>query len=421
MTRTPFHALLTCAAALALAGCAADQSGDAAKPSRTVPADLTTGETPDAQAHDDISKALRADDAREGADNAAPAEATPPIETGPSSPGGPGGAAPGEPGVQQASLDDRPSYVLDAMVGQVNGRPIYADTILDPIEPQLQALARQVGPGEFRQRATQLIEATVRQIVLDALILGEAERDLSDRERAGLQGMVLRHREELLRQYGQGSLSLTEHNLQQATGKSLEQTLEEYRQKVLVSRYLANNLRPKINVTRWDIERYYRDHQDEFNPKASRVLRLIRVQNDEEAQRVREMLQTRPFEEVALDKINLYKPAQGGLMDATQGTAVFDNDAMNQALAELGEGEWAGPFQLSGRPVFVFVEELTEAKSIPLKEAQPIIERRLRENQFRQLTDDYNRRLFEQGSFEPLPQMVDRLVQIALARYAGQG
>ena len=80
-----------------------------------------------------------------------------------------------KPHVDLTVFGDMPLYTVDAMVGQVNGKPIYASTVFESIFEQLAALGRSLPRAEFRQRAGQLIEARLGQIVTDALILGEAE------------------------------------------------------------------------------------------------------------------------------------------------------------------------------------------------------------------------------------------------------
>lgn len=431
MTRRPLAAcVLTSAGLLAALGCANQNGGGAPADARTnlQPADFTTGESPDSAPHEDVSRALRADDAAEKSGDPG-ARQQPPMETGPSaprdntptSPGSDAAPRPGAgPATASASLQNPSTYVLDAMVGQVNGKAIYADTVLEPIAEQLGALGRQLPPAEFRQRARQLIASTIDQIVQDSLILGEADRDLSDKEREGLKQMVQRKREEILRQHGQGSLSLTEYTLQRDTGKSLDQTLNDYRQQVVVSRYLRERLFPRINVTRRDVERYYREHEAEFATKDARVLRLIRVQSDSEAEQIREKLQSEPFPVVATDKLNLYKPTQGGVMEEVSGPAAFDSPELNEAVAKLRQGEWAGPIAFRNGQVFVYLEKLTQQPGKTLEQAQVEIDKLLREQQYRELSSDERSRMMKEGSFTPVDQMTDALVQIAVSRYAAR-
>src|SRR5690606_8245681 len=145
-------------------------------------------------------------------------------------------------------------------------------------------------------------------------ILSEAERDLTEAERSGLRVMISRKREDLMRQWGQGSLALTEARLRDQTGKTLDQTLEAVRQQQLVRRYLIQKLLPLINVTRRDVEQYYRENSDTYQPPRKRTVRLIRVGRPADAEAIAAALNAgQAFKDVASSPPNAYRPEEGGL------------------------------------------------------------------------------------------------------------
>jgi len=270
--------------------------------------------------------------------------------------------------------------------------------------------------SEFRSRAEQLIRGRLDQLGTDALILGEAQRDLSKRQRQGLQATMAKRREELIRKHGRGSVAVADATLKQETGKGLEQTLEDQRHEMLVQRYIRQKLLPRINVTRRDIERYYRDNQDRFNPAATRSLRLIRVGDEKTAAQVAERLEAgEPFKKIAQSEVNGF---QSGLMEDVQGKEVFGYEALNEAMLALGEGEHAGPIEAGDAHWFVRVAKLDRPEGQPLKQVQRDIENTLRARQFRRLQEQYRQTLYERGSYNPIDQMTRALVQIAVSRYA---
>lgn len=307
------------------------------------------------------------------------------------------------------------------MVGQVNGKAIYAQTVFDPIEEQLQALGGQLPEEAFRQRAAELILGRLDEIVSNALLLGQAQRDLTKQEQMALRQILQDKRQELIRRHGRGSLAVAEAQLLADTGKTLDQTLEEYRQTILISRYLSRKLMPRIHVTRSDIQRYYRDHYDEYNPPAQRVIRLIRVADAQQAQRVQQRLEAgEPFADVAADPINQFRPSEGGRMEVT-GDQPLAFEPLNQAVAQLQEGQSAGPIQTPGQPEafwFILVEQLNRPPGQPLEHVQRQIEETLRRQQFEALSRQYQQRLYEEGSYTPREQMAQTLLQIAMSRYA---
>lgn len=315
---------------------------------------------------------------------------------------------------------DTAIYTVDAMVGQVNGRALYASSVLEPIADQLAALGRTLPRGVFRERATSLIASRLDQIVADALILGEAERDLSENEQMGLTQLLREKREELLRQYGRGSVSLANETMIEQTGKGLDQTLAEYRQKMLVRRYLQQKLMPKMVVSRKDVERYYNDKQSEFNPPAGRTLRLIRVTDAAAADRIESALNAgKPFAEVAGDRGNLYRRDQGGLMaDVARGENIFTQDELNKAMLKLDKGQASSRITIGNAHWWVFVESIESGKPKTLRDVQLDIEETLKRQRYQSLTQRYRQRLFSEGSYNPVAQMTDSLVQVAISRYA---
>ena len=310
------------------------------------------------------------------------------------------------------------THRVAGMVGQVNGEAIYASEVFKPLREQLQSLGARLSVAEFRGRAQQLIRGRLDQLVTDSLILGEAQRDLSERQRQGLKAMMAQRREELIRKHGRGSVAVADSTLKRETGKGLEETLEDKRQQMLVQRYVRQKLLPRINVTRRDIERYYRDNEGRFNPPATRSFRLIRVADEAAADRVAQRLEAgETFKAIAQSGLNEFQTSQGGLMEDMQGEEVFGYDALNDAMLELDEGEHAGPIAIGGQYWFVKVVKLDQPEGKPLKEVQRQIESALRAQQFRRLQEEYRRTLYERGSYNPIDQMTAALVQIAVSRY----
>jgi hypothetical protein len=309
---------------------------------------------------------------------------------------------------------------MDAMVGQVNGNAIYSSTVFDPLNEQLAALGRTQPRSVFRARAAELIGRRLDEIVADALILGEAERDLSEPERAGLQNMMRDHQDELLRIYGTGSRSLADENAVRKTGRTIDQLLEEFRQRVIVQRYLREKLLPKINVTRKDIERYYNDNYTTFNPLPGRTLRVMKASDAAGAEKIERALASgKSFTEVASSNLNGYRTSTGGLWpEKVVSEKVFSDAGVNSAMLKLKPGEHTPKIKVGEQYWFVFLESQEQGKAKPLRDAQVEIEELLRRQRFNDLSQKYRTRLFTQGSYNPLAQMSEALIAVAMSLYA---
>ena len=322
---------------------------------------------------------------------------------------------------QIVDAGDDPRYPVDAMVGQVNGRPIFARRVLAPLSEDLARLGEQLPQPIFREQAAELIAGRLDQIVTEALILAEAERDLTRRERQGVAHMVREQERELIRRHGRGSRALADATLLERTGQNLQQTLREFREEIIVREHMRKHLHPRINVTRRHIQRHYEQHRETYHPPARRTLRVILVGDATEAAAVTERLDAgEPFADIAADEsLNAYRPHDAGELTVT-GDNSLAHAALNDALAELDPGEHVGPIAGGESYWFLALEEIEQPPSRTLREAQLEIQHRLRREQFDRLSRNYRQQLYETGSYNPIPEMADALLEIAVTRYANQ-
>ncbi|MEM6392736.1 MAG: peptidyl-prolyl cis-trans isomerase [Planctomycetota bacterium] len=324
---------------------------------------------------------------------------------------------PNTPQTAQPALNTDP-VPLDALVGQINGRPVYAHEILDPIDDRLAALARQFPNEAFRQPAASVIAERLRSIIMQRLIVGAATQDLNALQLTRVRELVEVHRQELIRKHGMGSAALAEANLVQDTGIGLRETLINYRESQLIAIYSSRVVRPKINVTRRDVERYYADNYDRYNRPQRRDLRLIVVTRDTDRDEVASRLDAgEPFAEVAAHPGNLFAATAGQAFDQPITPEALSSKATADAAFALGLNEHAGPFPDSGMHYFVQVTEIQPAAQRPLKDVQLEIEQTLRQEQIRAATTQYRRDLFRDGIYTDPYEMASRLLIIAMKRH----
>lgn len=340
--------------------------------------------------------------------SAAPIAATPdpPVGSGPS---------------EQAE-DVHPGLLLDAMVGQVNGQPIYARTVIEPIEEQLARLGRDQERATFRERAVELIVGELRRIVTERLVLGDAERELSQQQQQALSNVLQELREQTIREVGGGVPIRADERLRAESGVSLEQMMAETRQGLVIRNYLQRKVDPQIHVSRRDIERYYEEHIDDYVNPGGRVLRVIRVRGDREVAEVEQRLAAgEPFIALAESKLNQFNPEQQGRFaeGPVAGDAVFANEAMNAAMRKLKPGEHSERIDLNRQAhIWIYLEQMLPPEGRSLQEAQLEIDRRLRFLQRQELTQRYHDRLLESGSYDSIEQMAVSLLEVVMTRYA---
>jgi hypothetical protein len=369
----------------------------------------------------------------------APSYIATPSEAAPS----PAAAPARTPSVAQAPVVAAPTtapapimtHAVDAMIGEVNGQPIYASRIFETegIGDTLARLGREprISRDELEWRAHDLIEPNVRELIKWTLVLGEAERDLNEQERSRVQELVRRKREELVRQWGAGSEILADSELRTHKGRSLDEMLEDYRQENVVGRYIYQKVHVKINVSRRDVERYYYAHPAEFNPKPGRTIRLIWTGEDDADEIDRLLAAGTPFATVAARRINGNHPEDGGLLPPIEGELGIP--PVNAAMIQLKQGQHSGRIVWDSRCYWVYIERISSGQPRTLREAQLEIEQKLRSQtstreetafrmelfqHWRDPEKAYGRRLPETISENPEDQMIETLVRIAMNRYA---
>ena len=117
----------------------------------------------------------------------------------------PAGPSPEEQEIDEAydlSIRSGQSIVVDSLIGQVNGRPIFADEILTPIMDQLNADYQRLPWDQFRMYVVQMVSRQLREVIYNELFLSEARAGLSEQQEGGFLAWMNDMRGELIMQRG---------------------------------------------------------------------------------------------------------------------------------------------------------------------------------------------------------------------------
>lgn len=312
---------------------------------------------------------------------------------------------------------------IDAMVGHINGEAVYAEQIFDVnLIAQIESFGRRFEGDEFRQAAGGVIQDRLQGIIINKLILGEAERNLKEAQRRGIEGRIQGEREELLRFYGQGSLAKAKAEFREQRGKELEEHLVDFREELIIGSYIRSKVLPKIVVNQRDVERYYADNLDKYQQPDQRIVRLMRAVDAAAAVQIQESLgKGQAFDKLATDPaVNQYNPDNAGIFNSgnpVPGDQVIGLKPINDALLELKSGEHAGPISVGKGIFFVQVVKRTAGVKIELADAQIKIEQTLRSVQFEKHALRFRLDLLKRGSYSDPAEMGNKLLAIATSRY----
>lgn len=326
--------------------------------------------------------------------------------------------------IEGSDQPERPLQLLDAKIGDVNGKPIFTSSFFAPIEDRLIAEAQRLSLNEWRASAGRIIAQRLDGIIADELLRAEALAALTPTQRVGLQAFLSNFRNTLLSE-NLGSSQLAERRILEQEGLTLDQALRQKEVDTLVQLTLIREINRRVNVSWRDIRQRYDRDIDQFAPPPSAVLRVIRAFRDDEATvtQIRERLENGDsFIEVASSELNNYSTeTQGVLKMQIEGsfeeTQFFGRDELNDATHQLAIGEHAGPVELGSSYYWILYED-QEQEIVSLYDAQLAIQRELTFERREQARDQYLARLQERARVSSRDEVLMRLFEIADARYA---
>lgn len=352
-------------------------------------------------------------------------EATAPETGGIATVEGTRGTAPAPSWTPSAQPGDR--LLVESLVGQVNGRPIFADRFLGEMEDELRALARRSGRREFVEGAARLITDRLQIVVLNALFLADAEASLTPEEQVGLRGWLEQTREVVTARRGGGSVERAQREIQAEAGESLDAYLERIRDSELIRKLFRERIEPRVIVSWRDVERAYERRIGEFLPPAVVSLGRIRIPSAGREAEIRAITQRlhearEPFLEVA-ESLGPGQgfwerfPAPDGALDAI----AFQDEGLTRAVRSLSAvGDVTPPIAVGPFTWWVAILEIErpEGRSLYDARVQRLLTAELQRVRRFEEQDRYSDMLLRRGIYDPRGVMAQRLLEIAVRRYA---
>lgn len=334
-----------------------------------------------------------------------------------------------------AGLDQRVAFapmqpgdrvIVDSLVGEVNGRPIFADEFFVIIEHRLLQVAAQTTGMQRVQAFDTIIRGTLRDWVRNELILADAEFALTEQEQQGLFAFMRSLKEQVIREKGRGTRYEAEQKLRrEAVDGNIEGYLKEQREFILFDQLRRQKIAPRVLVSWRDREREYQRRFDEFNPPASVTLAKIALLTDSQSELIeqvsRRLADGEAFAAVAEDLgfpnggvWETFSMGPGGITDLPD-----LHDAVKSRLEGLGEGQTTESFVQGTYTLWMHVQkvERPEARSLYDRSVQRQLAQELFKRRSTEEWERYERSLFEEGIFDELEDMALRLLEIALQRY----
>jgi len=314
-------------------------------------------------------------------------------------------------------------YLVDAKVGDLNGRPIYARAWLEQIGDRLRARSAELPRPQWRAFAESEIAERLRSELKDQLLLAEARASLTPQEKQGLRAFLEKFESDVV-SGASGSRTLAERQLAEERGITLEEARREREQLVLIQEQFRREIASRVQVPWRDIRLVYERNEGVFNPPPKAVFRQVRVRTaDPEAiARVSEALGAgMAFDEVADLEINERRdPVEREFTGPFEEESFFGLVALNEAARGLVPGAWAGPVQAGAFTYWVYLKDVRR-ESTSLYDAQLIIQEELYTRRLREEETKYLFKLIRRSGMDDFSNVVRRLTDVAEVWYYRPG
>jgi hypothetical protein len=367
---------------------------------------------------------------RETTAAAGSADAALPRPTQPSPSGAtPGAATPADVRLESAEINEGSVWIVDALVGQINGRPIFAQEFLEPIEATLLKYAGAPDRMGAWREAQLIIEARFQEMVNNELIISEAESQLTPEQQEGFFAWVKSLQEGTIAEYS-GSREEARERLLEEEGRDLEDFIQFRRDTSLVQYLLEKKVKPRTIVAWRDIEREYLVREEQFNPPPMVLIGIVTLNKKSQAREIAQVQEWatagKPFravaEELKLDKGGIFVQVPMKPGEAV-GVAIESSEdlvpAVKKALKELPPGTLSQPIERSETMSWLAIAEVKQDP--PRSLYDPTVQIALR-RELNSIRSDFEQaryidRLRSRWVRDDIDRVLTRLKDIALERY----
>jgi hypothetical protein len=362
-------------------------------------------------------------------------------------------AAPSKPGQFPAAIPTESMNLVDAKIGEINGRAIRVNEIFEAVgENRLASTARtrrlsplewqRLGrPGmdpereitrpEWRVWIGTLFRGELERTLQDEVLTADARATLKPEQKQGLKYFVQEQTENQRRSVG-GSQAELERKLREKN-QSEQRFAKNIETNILIQLQIEEKFKNRLKTSWKDVRLYYERNPQIFHPPPKARFRQIVVHEEkgDAVAAIREAFASgKPFAEVAQLPANEYDRAGGGLVADREfkgefaQASLFSAPALNDAAHKLTPGTYTTePIEVvdgSGKKVFywLFLESIVDTtRPLSDPEVQLSIAERLDQDAVEAAVNAYIDRLKARASFTDIDAMADVLVEIASERY----
>ncbi len=315
-------------------------------------------------------------------------------------------------------------WPVDSLIGQINGKPLYANDFLSTREDRIRTIVSGPDRAKAYQEFRQMLDDAFEQFVNNQLVISEAEGAIPDEAKEGLLAWMRDLQEKEIANRG-GSRAEAQQSIEEEfPGTTIEEFMQRQKNEILASDLMRRRIRPRTIVSWRDIERLYTKNYLVYNPPPTLGLGRIAIMKTDtvKVEQVKALFASgKSYSEVATE-LNL--PNGGLWREMKLGPKGIDGEAdlvdeMKERIKTLKEGVVDGPVE--GRAQVTWMTLLPSkqapARSIFDPTLQLQLRRQLENERFGMEQFHYLQSIRTRWIAEDLTAMRSRLVQFALERY----
>jgi parvulin-like peptidyl-prolyl isomerase len=324
---------------------------------------------------------------------------------------------------------------LGGVVADVNGTPIYANTLLSMLDKEFSVKAKEMDPEEFRRFARIELEKAREASIQDEVRFAAADQGLTPDEKKIIDAVMTQYMQKKITDAG-GSVELAKRRAL-ADGLTFEQLLHKQLRLITWDLYSQHHILPRVQVSVDDMREFYHAKVNELysqrNQARFRVIMIdpARLGGPDPKAAARERIRLIRSKAVRGDDFaslassenhDDYLKARGGDPGGWIERDSYRIDAVDKAIWKIQPGEVTDVVEDDGLFYIAKLEDRKIGKTQPFDDpaVQSDILNRLRTQQLSVLYDELEEKLESEAVVRGKPgdSLLDPAVDIAMQRYA---
>lgn len=328
--------------------------------------------------------------------------------------------------------------VLSQPTIQVNGEYITVSDVLQLSRERLSELPPGISDELFRRQAAKIIDEETQRNIVDRLTYAQAQRRMEEPMSQHIDSEVAETLRLMVAKAGGSRQRLQRQLIDQGT--TLDWVLENHRRQMVITAFLQQKFQSSVHVTPSEMWAYYQQHGDEFATPAKVQMQIIAAplarflpeesrglkptpqeradalakarQAIEQAQR--QVKDGADFEQVARELSKGPRASAGGTWPLMP-KGSFRVKEVEDAAFRLQQGQVSDIISTDDGFYIVKAYKVEKAQTQPFETAQREIERKLRQQKYRQASNEYFQQLLKDAVVRQSDSFVEAAVSEAIS------